>query len=1222
MVDMEEEPSNPDELSDIYKRLFDFPYESLSPQAAAMLYAFLQSYDPERQAQYSQIQVSHLPDGGGSGATGIAQRRAITHVNGRVIGHNLLQKHFLDVANDDRIKQNDTNSYPLPKQPTTQQRINYISTKTFDLSNQGVNLLQASPVADPTLPDILVPSPPKAARRVKPKKTAKKAQPSDTPIAVVQLSPPAVATATTHKKPSPIELLRPDPADPIRTEPTQSTDQVVITIEGDDDFPVSMPAPVTFRSLAQRSFGADRPLSLVPARSHDDQITDIRRNVEISESRKRLREQINTPPNPPTSSEEDPLRTPSFGFPSGNLASIGNPFGQNLSSSSINEPPASRMRPDFGHLRPSWSQSYSQTSMAPGHVRRESGDSIGSGRGRSLSRESRSSYPDDDRLFRYVDETLLDQSQFGVGMDVLPPAPPPYPCEQSMTATQFLEQDDSFYAGRPLEHFDTNNVSEILAIGDSMFHRVRFPGRNKRQADKVSFGGGRIPEIKIYLESSGRCKRRVIILCMGHNDLLKRRKRNRNLSLEHIFKLYVAFIDWIVARYSPEVVMICTLVPIAMETWFNAEAEQINAYILAYAQHNSNVIVLDLYNRLRDEVQDDWSEYYDQKLLHPNESKGAPIVNDVVNFAVDFYMQDREEILTSTRLTTTQKEADYFRGSYIMDPHNICRRKYQKSIQRDLGDPIAPRQQVNLTVRRQAEETVPEAWHKGLGNAPPYVADYESADPKPLPTVTKEGCRVHHLALVLQEKIARLNRSVHGSAPLMPLSRAKDIVYNQILEGRKKTQFKYKMEEVFDANFIQTKPHGIRHGVLEADDALWEDSPEHEIFDAPRHETSDTLIDSGHHQVVGALKPMRGTGYLMQSEQYPSSLDAVANTKRYDGNFSHHRLVSSLAWYQLNELRGVKILIISDSTLDPATHFPYLHRDVALIVMPQSTLQQRAALAATISETIEQANPIVVMFGFFDHLDLQGHFKKLLADNVTTEDLYEAVVSIRNGCSDARKKLQNEMTRVLFVAGPGYNQWPASIQKVIAIVALMYRDVEATLCGGGIPVDDDLRPRRIDYPRLIAELSKTISTMPLLEGVELTVDDCLLREHKENLHLIQPKYASGMTSDPSLASIRKVENTMRIVGDGLGVRVIAQKRVKTRISTENTGKISRRFMECRQDVKSRTPQHDAIIETKTFDTWQNPASAYREAPVGISLLRLHASKELRLRLDTDCGESG
>ncbi len=91
--------------------------------------------------------------------------------------------------------------------------------------------------------------------------------------------------------------------------------------------------------------------------------------------------------------------------------------------------------------------------------------------------------------------------------------------------------------------------------------------------------------------------------------------------------------------------------------------------------------------------------------------------------------------------------------------------------------------------------------------------------------------------------------------------------------------------------------------------------------------------------------------------------------------------------------------------------------------MPQSTLQQRAALVSVIIETIEQGNFIVVMLGFLDHLDLQGHLKKLLADNVLTEDIYQAIVSVRNGCSDTRKKLSNDMTRVLFIAGPGYNQW-------------------------------------------------------------------------------------------------------------------------------------------------------------------------------------------------------
>ncbi len=55
-----------------------------------------------------------------------------------------------------------------------------------------------------------------------------------------------------------------------------------------------------------------------------------------------------------------------------------------------------------------------------------------------------------------------------------------------------------------------------------------------------------------------------------------------------------------------------------------------------YAQYNSNVILLDLYNRLSDEVQDNWSEFYDQKLLYLNKLKGDPIVNDLINFSVDF----------------------------------------------------------------------------------------------------------------------------------------------------------------------------------------------------------------------------------------------------------------------------------------------------------------------------------------------------------------------------------------------------------------------------------------------------------------------------------------------------------------------------------------------------------------------------------------------------------
>ncbi len=138
IIDMEEDTPLPPEFDPIYQRLFDFPYESLSPQAATMVYALLQSYDPqlpaERRAQYSQLQLSHLPDGGGLGVAGTTQRKVITHTRGRIIGHNLREKHFMDVTNEDRIKQNEARSYPLPRKPSTQDRIDYINFKARTLS--------------------------------------------------------------------------------------------------------------------------------------------------------------------------------------------------------------------------------------------------------------------------------------------------------------------------------------------------------------------------------------------------------------------------------------------------------------------------------------------------------------------------------------------------------------------------------------------------------------------------------------------------------------------------------------------------------------------------------------------------------------------------------------------------------------------------------------------------------------------------------------------------------------------------------------------------------------------------------------------------------------------------------------------------------------------------------------------------------------------------------
>ncbi len=218
-----------------------------------------------------------------------------------------------------------------------------------------------------------------------------------------------------------------------------------------------------------------------------------------------------------------------------------------------------------------------------------------------------------------------------------------------------------------------------------------------------------------------------------------------------------------------------------------------------------------------------------------------------------------------------------------------------------------------------------------------------------------------------------------------------------------------------------------------------------------------------------------------------------------------------------------------------------------------------------------------------------------------------------------QNKLLGERTRVVFVSGPGYKSWPLALQKMIATVALMYRSLESTLCGGYMPIEEFMRPHRIDYPRLLSELSKTLSSMPLLEPLELTIDDCTLREHNEYMRMFQPWNERQEPIDPPKALLRLVERSMRITGDGLCIRREGQSKFKTPVSNENIGKISRKFQETRKDLKLRVPKHDTLIEIKTFDAFPNPSTAYLQAPLGRAMLRIHLNSELKMKLSTNAG---
>ena len=104
---------------------------------------------------------------------------------------------------------------------------------------------------------------------------------------------------------------------------------------------------------------------------------------------------------------------------------------------------------------------------------------------------------------------------------------------------------------------------------------------------------------------------------------------------------------------------LCSCVPwclYPLPKWYNREAEQLNAYIKAYVAHNDHVVLIEVYNRMRDEVDQKWEEYYETpSLLHPNREKGHPILNNLLNVAVDLWMQDKQEVLWSSRLNTSEQ---------------------------------------------------------------------------------------------------------------------------------------------------------------------------------------------------------------------------------------------------------------------------------------------------------------------------------------------------------------------------------------------------------------------------------------------------------------------------------------------------------------------------------------------------------------------------------------
>ncbi len=522
------------------------------------------------------------------------------HTEDRVIGHNIAEKHFMDVENDDRIKQKDEGGYELPRQPSADEKFNY----TLSRAREDLNV---SP-QESFLPDLLVTSPQKSANQTSrasgsaptaaietTEKTVSQNPSRDTVGIEVDLLPTVMRRPPSRA--APIELIQIQPMDsaatPIRSftqvTPTGVTRSILkpdpprapvdlvmkpvprvfepppaLILDDDTDFPIvtqrDLPTVTTAQSVSAFSvYQSSQDISPT-----DHRISEIRQEVE-QQSAQQNRVMTMSSASTDDSDENLPLPHVSKGRHAKRVRDE-----LTSSNSSLMAVPATRQRLEDpedarNHLNALRRSNGRGRSLDRQTIAMRSDSAESSVGEQSLMRDDTATPTedsrDDDLLFRLIDETLLEEAS-AAPQQLADLAPPPYPVETSIPGLQLLEEDDSFYAGRPLRDVDTNNVSDILAIGDSMFHRVKFYNRNRTQAGKVSFGGGRIPEIKIYMQSTGRKKRSAVILCMGHNDLLKRKKKNKNISLEQIFKFYVAFIEWITIRCEPEVIFLCTLVPV------------------------------------------------------------------------------------------------------------------------------------------------------------------------------------------------------------------------------------------------------------------------------------------------------------------------------------------------------------------------------------------------------------------------------------------------------------------------------------------------------------------------------------------------------------------------------------------------------------------------------------------------------------------------------------
>ena len=213
---------------------------------------------------------------------------------------------------------------------------------------------------------------------------------------------------------------------------------------------------------------------------------------------------------------------------------------------------------------------------------------------------------------------------------------------------------------------------------------------------------------------------------------------------------------------------------------------------------------------------------------------------------------------------------------------------------------------------------IPEPWIHEVDGKPPYDANYIAEVPDETQAIKEDSNRVKFMTMRIRTAAGVKGRGAVSATV------AKQEALDKLKAARNKLPKQYNKTDVFEKELLEVLPLGSRHGLLEDHQEELETVAETEIFEEQRPMKSDLRVNSGHHSVVGDLRPMSDDGGVLQSDRYPGNTSLALDEARYSGDRHHLCLLNSLGWIDLKDFRGKKIAIFSDSTMNPLIDAPYL----------------------------------------------------------------------------------------------------------------------------------------------------------------------------------------------------------------------------------------------------------------------------------------------------------